>query len=348
MPRTAVSTVPRRKTTEPTIWVVGYYPGYKQAGTPLSTINWQAYTHIYHFSVGVNPAGAINQTMNSITQQFMTDAVLAAHNAGKKISICVGGGGDSETNWASAIGATYRSTFVTNLVNLMTNNGYDGIDLDFEPATANDLAGVYASDFTAFVQALRAAMPAGKELSIANPGSSTLATYLATLAPYFDKINLMTYDMNYGLGLAWHHTSLYKGSHTDAGNALPSANTKVDQLIAAGIAKSKIGMGCGFYSQDLTGPTTLYDTTAISARTQTAHKDLTTTSHKRDPETGSPYIEGASNVIFYDDEISIALKMQYLRTKLIGGIIVFEITHENSSTHPLSNVIRDIGRKGYL
>ncbi len=102
-----------------------------------------------------------------------------------------------------------RAKHVADLVALVTTNGYDGIDLDYEGFAFSDGSaswGATAPNWTAFVTELAAALHAqGKMLSVTipppcttggtcGPRSGYWVYNLAGIAPAVDRIRIMAYD----------------------------------------------------------------------------------------------------------------------------------------------------------
>jgi len=105
-----------------------------------------------------------------------------------------------------------RAAHVSDIVNLVTSRGYDGIDLDYEQFAFADGRASWAAtqpNWTAFVNELAAALHAqGKLLSVTIPspcdtankcgGSNGYWVYnLSGIAASADRIRIMTYDFHY-------------------------------------------------------------------------------------------------------------------------------------------------------
>src|SRR2546421_10769439 len=79
-------------------WVSAYYAGWSQGNSnngilPAENIDYSAITHIIHFSLVPGSNGSLDYSSNSITPTNSSTLVAAAHAAGKKVLICVGGWG---------------------------------------------------------------------------------------------------------------------------------------------------------------------------------------------------------------------------------------------------------------
>jgi spore germination protein YaaH len=106
-----------------------------------------------------------------------------------------------------------RGAHIADIVNVVTSNGYDGIDLDYETFAFTDGRASWAAtqpNWTAFVTELGAALHAqGKLLSVTIPPPCTTtgvcgptAGYsvynIAGIAPAADRVRIMAYDYHVG------------------------------------------------------------------------------------------------------------------------------------------------------
>src|SRR5262249_27833526 len=149
---------------------------------------------------------------NSLTAANSSDIVSHAHTAGKKVLICVGGAG-SQTGFQGATTSANRGAFITNLVNLMSGRGYDGIDIDWEPLYPR-----HDKQFTNFGNGQRPALNARNPrpmLTAAIASPPTPATLIASVQSQFDQINLMTYDLSgpYPGWVTWFNAPIYDGGY---------------------------------------------------------------------------------------------------------------------------------------
>ena len=116
-----------------------------------------------------------------------------------------------------------RSAFIGQITALVNDNGYDGIDLDFEKFAFNDGQQTWAatkSSWVTFVSELATSLHAtGKLLSVSVPpmysDSSGYWVYaFRDIAPHIDKLRIMAYDYSWdsagpiGGPLSWVRTVL--------------------------------------------------------------------------------------------------------------------------------------------
>jgi chitinase len=311
-------------------WVSAYYAGWMQSGYPPSAVDFGAMTHIIHFSLEPGNGGTVSGTGNGITPSASQVLVSAAHAAGKKVIVTVGGWG-ADGGFVNATNGTNRPTFIANLVNFMTTYSYDGIDIDWEPVTS-------PSQFALFIPELRAAMTA------ARPGSLLTIAVMGTdqavidMQSYFDQINLMTYDMSgaWQGWVTWHNSPIYDGGATfpSTGRPLPSANGEIDAYVAKGVPRGKLGIGTDFYGYVWSGvsqPRESWTTTpSVTDNVSCASlmSSYGSTPASWDSAAGAAYISITSpgkKFISLDNERTIQAKAEYVRTKGIGGIIIWEI-----------------------
>lgn len=322
-------------------WISAYYAGWMQGNQwsyhlPADKVDYSAVTHIMHFSVDPTRTGGV--VFSDITNWSVNQAVMHAHNAEKKILISVGGWG-SDNLFRGATRAEYLDIFVSNLVAFIELHDYDGIDLDWEPIEA-------PAKFNNLVVALRKAMPSDKLLTCA---VMTEDLAVAAVHEHFDQINIMTYDLSgpWPGWVTWHNAPIYNGGNTfySTGRLLPSADMYVDQLISAGVPKEKIGIGLDWYGYawhggsgtptgGVTAPYQQYTTDPIRDQ-QIGYYQIkdrwSNVPETWDVDAQAAYlsIDAASNTddyfISFDNEQTGQAKIDYVREKGIGGLIVWEL-----------------------
>lgn len=354
--------------------VTAYYPGYKQASMPASEIDFSVVTHLIHFSVVPNPDGTLNSAANGITLTRSADLITRAHASGRKVLICVGGAG-SETGFQGACSPTNLLSFTTRLVDFMSTNSYDGIDIDWEPLPSADFA-----QFTNLVISLRAALNAAvspKLLTVAAAAYAPFpdfsnAQYLmyASMQDRLDQINLMTYDLAgpYAGWVTWFNSPIYDGGATFPNSArhLPSIDAPVNAFLSNGVAPAKLGVGTPFYgfvwrggSGASTGGvsmprqswTTPPAATAVSFTTIKASY-YQSNLYQWDSSAQAAYLSitnpASTNDEFvsYDDEHSTAAKVSYARNHALGGLMIWELSQDYNpgapagQRHPLLQTVR--------
>lgn len=312
-------------------WVSAYYAGWMQTYCPPSAIDFGAVTHIMHFSINPDGGSTISWTGNGITASASSAIIRAAHAANKKVLVTCGGWGDASA-FAEATNATNRAAFIANLVSFVVDRGYDGIDIDWEPISST-------SQFKLFMPELRAALDAAKPgLLLTMACMDGNASHIAAVQNSIDQINIMTYDMSgaWDGWVVWHNAPVYDGGYKFPGTnrTVPSADADVSDFIAAGIAKGKIGIGADFYGyvwSGVTAPRQTWSSTPSVSDNVPYYQIMNTYGSSPvlwDSIAHAAYISvttGSGKFISLDDARTMKAKADYIRTKGIGGIILWEL-----------------------
>jgi chitinase len=328
------------------IWVSAYYGGWMQdcgytGYMNADKIDYSAVTHIIHFAISPKHDGTIEFSANCILPENSASLVTYARAAGKKVLISIGGW-QTESAFLSATSDANRQKFINNLINFMVSRGYDGIDFDWEPISPSSVTQVKT-----FITELRAALDAITPRPLLTAAVFYEPALFAQLQDKFDQMNIMTYDLSgEWLKATWHHTPTYDGGYWfPASGPAPSANGLVNYFIAAGVKPAKLGIGIGFYgyvwkggSGTSTGGATAPGQKWTTAPTSTVYsysdimdKFHKTANYRYDSAAGAAYLSfdtaGSSEDMFitYDDENSILEKIKYVRTKAIGGAMIFQL-----------------------
>lgn len=249
-----VSTRASATTTVNIQWVQAYYVGYQVGMYPVASIDWSSMTHIIVGAVAVNSNGTFDttffQSSNSAGATFAQNLATTAHANGVKAILMLGGAGHS-ANFKTQLTAG-ASTFAASLLGLMSTLGYDGLDLDIE---SSDFT---IDDYVTLASALRSASSSAI-LTVA--GSSiemgqSVDPKVVTLAGYVDRYNTQSYQGGTnGLftGTDYTGTTYFKSwfytAVSGATDLTPYAlDHSLGALAAAGIPKSKLGLGIAFYA----------------------------------------------------------------------------------------------------
>jgi len=157
------------------------------------------------------------------------ELVRLAHQHNVKVILSVGGWGwDSQFEQAAASPGTRRA-FVQNLVKIVDQFHFDGVDIDWE----YPIAGESSQHFLALLQELRAALPKDSLLTAAVAALGTNADGIPTEAfALLDSVNIMAYD-NSGP----QHSSM------------DFAQAALDYWLGRGLPAEKATLGVPFYAQ---------------------------------------------------------------------------------------------------
>ncbi|CAA7599876.1 Glycoside hydrolase superfamily [Acididesulfobacillus acetoxydans] len=266
----------------------------------------------------VKPSGKVDLSLKSLVQKHGAKAYALVDNM-------AGGGFDANLARRVLANPATRARFISNLVNLTTKDGWDGISIDIEktpPAERND--------FSAFVSALHTALKAkDKVLNISIPAKYvddpkdlwSGAYDYAAIGKAADQVVLMTYD-EHGMG-------------TTQGPI--AANGWVNRVItyALGkIPKDKIVMGLPVYSYDWGSnkPTQpVYQSYAQAmANAKKFGAPLLYDAHNQVPHYQYT-TKGVRHEVYLENAESLNVKMQYAEKHQLHGVAIWRLGMEDPS-----------------
>lgn len=208
-----------------------------------------------------NGASAITSSYSKTTRNAVLPLIRAT---GVPVLPSITDGMPARRMAAVLASTTTRTAFVNQIVALVTTEGYDGIDLDFEKFAFSDGSSTWATtrpSWVAFVKQLYAALHAkNKMLSITTPPLYTPTTGYwvydwAGIANHVDRLRVMTYDY----------------STASAGPIAPYAwVSKVAAFAATQVAPGKIQIGVPTYGRDWPTGTTYAGVTGLCPATAPA------------------------------------------------------------------------------
>ncbi|MBP9760389.1 MAG: glycoside hydrolase family 18 protein [Candidatus Pacebacteria bacterium] len=339
-------------------WLMAYYVGYQNSYLKPNDVDYSLMTHIVVGGVGVNADGTLDEhwhMKNGDGHAMALDVGERADRAGVKQLIWLGGPNE-ESDFFSATTDARRATFVKNILALIDNIGYDGVDIDWEPIRKGDEAQILA-----LVRDLREARP---NLLIAVPvnwvqttlvGKKDLSLY-KDLSAYVDRLFIMSYSMAgaWPGWKSWHAGALTGDTSTTPG----SVQTSAKAYLEAGVPNNILGIGIGTYatcweypiktpSQTMPSKYAPGDIGVMSMRTLMG--DYYSKKYEKwDSRAKVPYLsfkkargDFKCGFISYENERSIREKMAYVKKEQLGGAIVWNIgtgyfpDASRSKRHPL-------------
>jgi chitinase len=267
------------------------------------------------------------------------DVRKRAKKAGVKTLVWLGGPNE-EDNFFSASSPENRAVFVKNIVTLVRELGYDGVDINWEPIRAKD-----EPHLLALVKALRTAEPTMLITVPVNWVQANVATknnfsYYKEVSQYVDRLFVMSYSMA-GPWPGWEswHAGALEG-HTS--RTPGSVEASVEAYRAGGVPLEKLGIGVGTYAtcwqypvkkpkQDLPTTFTSKNMGAMSMRTL-MDEYYAKTKEKWDSRAQAPYLSFSRKTgpmkcgfISYENERSVIAKAQYVKDERLGGAMVWNI-----------------------
>ena len=321
--------------------VAGYYPDWLESTLPPQNIEFENLTHVIHAFASPQSNGNISYYQG----MFNYGLAAATHNAGKKILLAFGGWGQSDGFAPLAADSLARNTFINNVVDLLNNNNYDGIDFDWEyPANITE-----GKNLTKLVKELRERFNQenpGWLISMAVSGGSYNAQYIqfSEIVDYIDWFTLMGYDYHGSWTVhSGHNAPLYQPSNCTDGADDPGI---VNLRVAKQVPGNKILLGVPFYGkefdaaglyQPITGSVTDLLFTDVSPRTTNGNWE-----YYWDDFSKVPYLLNTDHTKFvtYDDTMSIRIKCDYAKENQLAGIAIWALGQDIvSNKQPLLETI---------
>ena len=196
-----------------------------------SVIPYDKLTHINYAFLLPNEDGTFRELVNT---WLIGQLVPLAHKQNVKVLISVGGWGWDAQFEKMAENPSTRTAFVKNLVKIVAQYQFDGVDIDWEYPDA----GASARNFLALMQELRAALPKGSLLTAAVValGEHGAGIPFESFA-LMDFVNIMAYD--------------------DSGpqhSSLNYAISALDYWLERGLLPEKATLGVPFYARPTETP----------------------------------------------------------------------------------------------
>jgi len=345
----AVSSKTRQK---PDRVVLGYSAAWFDNVYPPEVYDYGVMTHIARSFLTPHADGTITDSATFWDPKL---SLLAKKN-GVKLLAAIGGGGTSTAEpWlAMARSPEARKKFFDNIEKLITDHGYDGIDIDWEPSAQTDPD---QKTFTEFMQALRPRFPKWIITTALSP-SEWSAKHISwkEIAANVDYINVMDYDYaGAWSGHSAHNTNLYPPSDFVDKDGIDIDMHIKNVLGKYGVAANKLLLGLAFYGLEFSTDKMGQDFRPEERSKGTAIQYsaiapiLASKEYKAswDKAAHVPYLERTSGgrTISYDDSKSITDKIAYAKEKGMSGVMIWNLGGDVAGGKPvlLDTVAQNVG-----
>lgn len=329
--------------------IVSYLPAWKEWKS--SDISVEKMTHV-NLSFADIQNGVLVDGKDIKKRHFIGLKELKIKNPRLKVLIAVGGwGGDGFSD--AALTDSSRKKFAKSAVEYIRRNSLDGLDMDWEYPTNGGWGAIKSrpedkQNFTLIMKELREQFDrAGKE-----DKKHYLLTFAANVSAWYlkliemekvktsvDFVNLMTYDA-FG---PWakktgHHSGLFasKVEETDAGGM----SLGVQRYLDVGVPAKKLVFGTAFYGymwekvNDKNNG--LFQESAGECKdlsySEIEKHYLNKNGYQRfwDEDAKAAYLwnESKKSFITYDDPEALKYEVEFIKTKDLGGGMIWEYTHD--------------------
>ncbi|MGA7295478.1 MAG: glycoside hydrolase family 18 protein [Terriglobales bacterium] len=325
------------KLTKRIVGDYGYWSKYQNPPYGAAQIPYSKLTHIIHFGVGFGSDGSLQ-----VPDGFIEPALLRkAHKAGVKVMLAPGGNFSEFDGHPGLMG-----TFVANLWTFINEEGYDGVDIDWEYPTAQE-----SDTFYALMMSLRMAFTSPTYVISADiPPWAGDGYDLPQVNPFVDYYNIMMYDC---AGPWTQDGQLNSEIFWDPNDPDPwecqpggAANEAIAIFLSDGVPPSQMNMGTPFYGYYYTNVSALFGECTNASHTHDGNCDNTSVSvnygtflkqriNAKGWETFYddialvPYMlrkNGGKGFITYDDESSTYYRVMYADwTANLGGTFMWSL-----------------------
>ena len=248
-----------------------------------------------------------------------------------------------------------RATFAHHLTGVVTANGFDGLDIDFEFPSDLSLRDDYAmllAEIRARFNALESQTGKHYILSMTTPAANwaTEKFDLVACSQSLDYFNIMNYDLYCGTAIPYthHHTPPYDNrdpyGHVPTGG---SVQGDISLYKSLGIPADKIVSGMGLYARHWSGAANINHGLFQSAGLDETniHYDLLIAQYLNkngytrywDDTSKAPYLYNPSGGSFYsyDDPESLTYKLEIIAREGVRGCMVFDyVTCDGAGIFP--------------
>lgn len=341
-------------------WLMGYYPSWDRDRLDPDDIDWQYLTHIAYGALAPLSDGGVDYDFalnNGEGEKLAKEISRLAKRHDVVPMLFIGGGAHGRNGWVGATSPKNVETFAKNLIAVMDELGYQGIDVDWEPLYEDDLPQI--RDLARALKKQRPGIPLSMAVPSRNVNLGDPSTGYDYLADEFDRINIMTYDMGgaWGGWSVWHHSALDNEGKTNP----TSIESSVRLYKKIGVPSGKIGIGAPFYGYCWQGDAEIGKTVAGGIKTNGAmsyrlimreYYDRDWYEYDRRAEADyllfdEPTGPDECTMISYMDTRSAEARAKWADDERLGGIIIWSLGQahmdENSRSrrHPLLRALAE-------
>ncbi len=332
--------------------IVGYYASWNSSVLPYNEIKYSNLTDIIVSFGSPQRDGSITYDAGIPFSQLVT----AAHSAGTKVLISLGGAGSGASFSAATVDSLQRAKLIASIVNFLQANHYDGVDVDWEtPANSAE-----TSQLTSLIQEMRTSFERTDSswlITMAVPATAYGGQHfdIQKLVNYVDWFNVMCYDfVGSWSTYSGQNSPLYQASD-DPNQAGSDSNAVVYWVSRGGrgnpIPKDKLVLGIPFYSVQFNAPG-LYKRLASSTISNPYYSDIVSDlasgwSYHWDEVSQVPFLlnPDTTQFITFEDTNSVKLKAEYAIRQQLGGVMIWELSQDlYNGGHPLLDAIANTFR----
>lgn len=347
--------------------LVGYFTGISKNNL-AAEIPGSLLTDIIYASIYISPEGrCVSRDPVEEQAEFAALKQLKEKYPGIHILFSIGESRNFGTFSDASASETSRQAFVQSCVEFLQQNGFDGIDIDWEFPARGSQHPEERDNFTAMLSEFRKQLDfQGKIdgraylLTIAAPAgqNETKGFDLVKIRPLVDWINLMTYNYYDENSTTTNLDGALYPAAADTGNKAYNADSVVQAYLAAGIPGNKLMLGVNFYGIAWKGvpaaqnglyqpPKGPFDDPNVPKGTWNIEGKISYQLLQKyylnapgwntywQAEARAPWLYNKKKSVFitYDNPQSLTAKAKYVVQKHLGGVMIWQIgADDNDNT----------------
>ena len=350
--------------------VVAYVAGYRDFD--FATIDISGITHINYAFGNIRDGEAVFDTTKidgkTLTLLDIEKLLsLKSKNPDLKVLVSIGGWSWSKGFSDAALNETSRLKFALSCAKFVKDYNLDGIDLDWEYPNQVGAGNTHrpedVQNFTLMLKGVREQLDfmakeegKGKHylLAIATGADKAYVNNveMGEIHKYLDFLNIMTYDFYNGHhDITGHHANYMASANPELD--MNSAVNAIDMHVNAGFPVEKINLGIPFYGRiwkgvKAEGDDVLFkkaETVGMGIDYVNFHQNVDANGYTRywDESAKAPYLWNPEEKTFisYEDEESIALKVEYMKQRGLAGVMFWEYSADHDS-RLLNALVKDL------
>jgi len=320
--------------------VLGYYP--INSELEIKDIPWQHLTHLCHAFLTSDKEGRVE------TNKFVPSSELMS--AGKEhevpVLLSVGGWGNADGFEKATANAKQMSQWVGDVTTIVVDNGYAGLDIDWEFPQDESAR----TRFTALVRAFRAKFDQVEKekkihllITAAVPARPQQAKWIdgPGLEPHVDFLNVMAYDMSGpGADVAAHHAPIASSPNDPQRDWRSVSHAMQYWATTQKFPKNKLNVGIPLYGRSfpIRQPHEKLKGLPADGFGAPTYKEIVKMEEagwmlNRDPDAHAPWLVSpqgeAEGLVAFDDPESARAKGKWARENGYRGIFFWALGQDS-------------------